>query len=155
MVNLPPPARARSSRAVTALERWLPLLAWMVLIYWLSAQPVVPHPGRAIGLHDHLVDYTAHAVLFGALTLLTWWALGDPGTPSLLLRRGRLAAALVWAVLYAASDELHQIAVPGRCATLPDWLADVAGILLAGATLWAWERRARRETPAKGTLDYV
>ena len=141
MIDLPQPASARSDRPCAAIVRWLPLLGWMILIYWLSAQPAVPHPGRAIGIRDQVVDYTAHALLFAALALLVWWPLGDPRALRLMPRTGRLGTALIFAALYAASDELHQIAVPGRYATLPDWLADMAGIVLVGALLWVWSLR--------------
>ena len=74
MIHAPQVRTVRRTAVIGA--RWLPLIAWMTLIFWLSAQPVVPHPGRAIGLGDHLVDYVAHAVLFGVLALCAWWALG-------------------------------------------------------------------------------
>ena len=132
------PARQASRLRTSALlaVRWGPLLLWMALIFWLSAQPVVPHPGRAVGLSDHLVDYVAHAVLFGVLALCAWWALGDARLARRLTGRRRLAAALGLAMLYAVSDELHQALVPGRCATIPDLLADGAGIAAGGLFLW-------------------
>ncbi len=131
-------------RAFGATRRWILLVAWMVLIFGLSAQPVVPHPGRALGIRDQVVDYTAHAGLFGVLALLAWWAVGDGHTLRRLPRTGRLAPALVLSALYAASDELHQSAVPGRHATLPDLLADLVGIALAGILALVLSRRAAR-----------
>ncbi|NLD71970.1 MAG: VanZ family protein [Chloroflexi bacterium] len=134
MIHAPQVRTLRRTAVIGA--RWLPLIAWMTLIFWLSAQPVVPHPGRAIGLGDHLVDYVAHAVLFGVLALCAWWALGDARLARRLTGRRRLAAALGLAMLYAVSDELHQALVPGRCATIPDLLADGAGIAAGGLFLW-------------------
>jgi len=59
--------------------------------------------------------------------------------------RLRNVAAGTMAGLYAVADELHQGAVPGRTSSLRDWLADMAGVALAMAAVWAWERwRARR-----------
>jgi hypothetical protein len=133
------PARQASRLRTSALlaVRWGPLLLWMALIFWLSAQPVVPHPGRAVGLSDHLVDYVAHAALFCALALWAWWALGGRGLAA--GRRIGMAAGL--ALLYALSDEAHQALVPGRFATLPDLLADAAGIAAAALALWPLARR--------------
>lgn len=39
-------------------------------------------------------------------------------------------AAFAGAVLYAASDEIHQLFVPGRCGLVKDVLIDAAGALL-------------------------
>jgi VanZ family protein len=136
MIPASPVSPLRTS--ARALVRWGPLLLWMALIFWMSAQPVVPHPGRAVGLSDHLVDYTAHAAFFGVLALWAWWALGDTG----LAPGRRLGAAGGLALLYALSDEAHQALVPGRYATLPDLLADAAGI--AGAVLFLWLLTRRR-----------
>lgn len=93
-----------------------------------------------MGISDYVVDYTAHAVQFAVLMTTICWAADAWGLPERkhLLLAGGLAA------LYAASDEVHQMFVPGRCATFPDWLADVAGIMAAGLVLSVWVRRRSR-----------
>jgi len=89
-----------------------------------------------MGLSDYLVDYTAHGVQYAVLTLLLWRAVRHlpPWGASPLLFAGAVAA------VYAGSDEIHQIFVPGRCATLVDWLADVAGVVAVSAAVAAWTR---------------
>ena len=137
------------------VSAWLPFLAWMALIYWFSDQPKLPHPGRQVGISDYLFDYSAHAFMFGMLTL--WGGLVIKCTP-FLARSVPLWASGGWAALYAASDEVHQIFVPGRWAKFSDWLADVLGVLLALGTLALWRhwlagwfvavrRRLRRLSP--------
>jgi VanZ family protein len=76
------------------------------------------------------VDKLVHLVLFGALAFSGRWA-GLPRAP--------LAALLV---LYAAVSELVQgLPVLDRSASVADWVADVAGVLL-GLLLWGvLERR--------------
>jgi VanZ family protein len=122
----------------------LPLLAWMAVIWWMSAQPAVPRMGEIMGVSDHLVDYTAHAVTFGLLTLFAYLAFRHgagsvPDNPWTAI-----LAAMAFAAAYAAVDEVHQAFVPGRWATLPDWLADVAGIALAGGLLQMRQMGLRR-----------
>jgi len=123
------------------LWRWLPLLCWMAFIYFLSDQPKLPHPARKLGLSDYVFDYGAHAFTFGVLTVLVWRVLRIErnGWPSWTTRMP-IRSAAVWAACYAASDELHQMFVPGRWAKLTDLIADGVGIAAAAGFIVLWER---------------
>lgn len=99
-----------------------------------SARPLGLEPPPLPGL-----DKLLHGVEFGILALLLRWSLAaarwapDP--------RGRDALAVTLAVVYGVSDELHQLLVPGRDASIWDALADAGGALLAIALarrLGAW-----------------
>jgi VanZ family protein len=46
-------------------------------------------------------------------------------------RRLYLFLAVIFCLIYAASDEMHQLFVPGRCCDFYDFLTDSAGIVLA------------------------
>ncbi len=113
------------------LLNWVPMLLWMAWIYWLSAQPKLPHPGRKAGISDYLFDYSAHAFVFGVLTFLAWrvFAARPCIFPAFVCRRPIVSAG-AFSALYAVVDEIHQSFVPGRWANLTDWLADMAGILI-------------------------
>ena len=89
--------------------RWAAALAWMGLIFFLSAQPDLPRPES--DWLDLLISGGAHFGLYGVLALLLCWSLGG----------GRRSMALAFgvALLYGISDELHQAFVPGR---VPDVL---------------------------------
>jgi hypothetical protein len=115
------------------LWRWLPLAAWMALIYWLSDQPVLPHPMRQYGISDFLYDSVAHGVTFGLLALLAYRALPGRGPAP-----WRWAA--LWALFYGLADEWHQSFVPGRTASLADLAMDAAGIAVAVALILVWRR---------------
>jgi VanZ family protein len=110
---------------------WLPTLAWMALIFYLSAQPDLPHPTR--GWAELFVSSAAHMVTFAVLAVLWLRTLG--GHP-----RARLLA-LILTFLYAISDEVHQAFVPGRTPDLLDLLCDGAGAMIA---LWVWTRVRHR-----------
>lgn len=121
----------QGSRRRSLLAAWLPVLAWMGLIFFLSAQPDLPRPPG--GVLVLLLSSLAHVVEYGVLAVLVARALG-PGPRA-------WPAALALVLLYALSDELHQAFVPGRTPDAWDIAADAAGALLA---LWAWTRlRAR------------
>ena len=132
-------------RIFDILFRWLPMILWMAWIFWLSAQPNLPHPARRIGLSDHLFDYAAHAFTFGVLAALIWRVLAP--------RRGWVLPASIFSppllsalfsTLYAISDEVHQAFVPGRWAKVSDWLADMVGILVVvGLIAWVDRHQVR------------
>ena len=116
-----PRALPGSGRRVLA---WLPAIAWAGLIFALSAQPnlrFVPDAGL-----DFFVRKLGHMGVFGILALLSWQALA--GTTAW---RRPWAWAFALAVLYAASDELHQGFVAGRHLSVLDVAIDAAGALLA------------------------
>ena len=51
--------------------------------------------------------------------------------------------SICWCSVYAASDELHQVFVPGRAGMWQDWLLDTAGALLGVAAVLLWRFRRR------------
>jgi VanZ family protein len=107
-------SRLRSSIAL----RWAAVIAWMGVIFFLSAQSKLPDltPGL-----PGLEEIGGHLTAYGVLAGLLWWALR--GT------RVRYPAtwALVLAVLYGATDEFHQSFVPGRDMSLSDLMVDLIG----------------------------
>lgn len=112
---------------------WIPPIALMALIFFLSAQPNL---SSGLGLIDLIGRKLVHMTEFGVLCLL-WWRAVSTTTH----RRRALPAAVVVAVLYAISDEFHQSFVDGRGASPVDVAIDTAGVAVA-ATLIARRRGA-------------
>lgn len=118
-------------------------IAWMVFIFSMSAQPAaestntslhvgrlvcsvfVPHyhrmsPDKQTALAkkiDHPVRKTAHATEYAILGILLCQAV--PGC--------RYLVALILSAAYAASDEFHQLFVPGRSGQITDVMIDTCG----------------------------
>ena len=118
----------RTSRAAHArrplLFGWLPVVVWAALIFLLSAQPDLRFvPDARL---DFVVRKLGHMGVFGILALLLWRALA--GTTAW---RRPCAWAFVLAVLYAATDELHQGNVAGRHLSAVDVGIDATGALIA------------------------
>lgn len=112
------------------LYRWLPVLAWMGFIFFLSAQPHLPNPAH--GWLAEALSLGAHATVFGVLAVLWQRALGRQPHAWLM--------ALGLTLLYALSDEFHQAFVPGRHPDPWDLLCDGLGAGL-GLVLWSkWQR---------------
>jgi VanZ family protein len=116
------------------LIRWGVVLAWMALIFFLSAQPDLPRPDS--GWLDLLVSSGAHLTLYGALALLLRWALGDGCWG--------MTVAFGLALLYGVSDEFHQSFVPGRVPDALDLASDGLGAALALAVWWGLRGKIRR-----------
>ena len=121
------PARVRSVATATPMKvfirYWVPVLAYVGLIFVVSAQPGLRPP-----LHFDNADKLAHFGEYGILGVLIVRALGTlrQGSP---LRAGLLAIAL--GVLIGTADELFQASVPGRDPSALDLLADTVGLTVA------------------------
>ncbi|MSX02948.1 MAG: hypothetical protein F2813_07285 [Actinobacteria bacterium] len=108
------------------LSRFLPPLALMGLIYFLSAQSDL---NSGLGTIDLIGRKILHATEYGVLFGLWWRAFNW---------RAPLAAAAI-AILWAASDEYHQLSVQGRHGTPVDVLIDSTGVLIAWLLI-RWRR---------------
>lgn len=114
-------SKVGGSPGVWRLLRWTPALLWMGLIFFLSAQPDLPHAPEP--WLDVVLKKAGHALLYGVLARLYLYALGKP-RPS--LPRVQFLALLL-AILYGISDEVHQAFVPGRTPSPWDVLIDGIG----------------------------
>ncbi|MDO9545352.1 MAG: VanZ family protein [Pelolinea sp.] len=127
------------------LIRWLPVLLWAAVIFAASANPT-PYqalPGSWVGpvapseaaapSRAELLGRFLHAGEYAVLAALTARALIWRSKA----RLSYLAAALGLAVLFALSDEVHQLYVPGRSFEVGDLALDGCGSLagLAGYAL--------------------
>ncbi len=129
------------SRLITA-RRWLPALAWMGIIFWLSSSAQTPG-----GIE--LPDKAVHFVIYAILGALLWWAVAPAGGGQQPAGAAAAAAVIfIVGALYGASDELHQLFVPGRTADIADWATDAVGIaaivLIALALSYRRARKDRR-----------
>ncbi len=105
---------------------WAPLALWAGAIVFVSSLSRPPTPRWEVPQLDKFAHLAEYAIL-GALLARA------------LLGAGRwrptqaLAAAIVAGALFGASDELHQLFVPGRFAEVLDFLVDALGVALGAA----------------------
>jgi VanZ family protein len=102
--------------------RWLPSIAMMGAIFFLSSLPSSRIPDY--GSLDFLIKKGGHAIGFGLLGLSYYFAL-----PRRLSRVYRGMTAFLMVVLFALSDEYHQSFVQGRTSSLRDVFIDSLGAL--------------------------
>ena len=111
---------------------WLPPLAYMALIYYLSSQSD-PIPQVTSVVWDKLL----HFVEYGALAvLLTRAMLGEGLTAGVAV-----VAAILLTSAYGATDEVHQSRVPQRQADVRDWIVDSIGAAAGAGIATTWRPR--------------
>ena len=99
---------------------WGPPVLYSLLIFYLSSISTVPQLPQNSDKVLHFTEYFVFAtLLWRAFGRGTFW----------FFKRSYAILTLCIGALYAASDEVHQLFVPGRTASVYDWIADVAGIL--------------------------
>ncbi len=130
----------RPSSRLAKGKRWGAALLWMALIFFLSSRSTLPGPDDP--LWNILLKKVGHFVVFGVLAWLYLRALRATHPAS--ERDHGIAWGL--ALLYAASDEIHQAFVPGRTPSPTDWLIDLAGATVALLIARQVQRSPREES---------
>ena len=111
------------------LLRYLPVIAWMTLIFTFSSQPNLPPSGGP--QVDFVVKKSAHIMEYMMLNLLWYFALAQKMPLN----------SLLFSLIFAFTDEIHQLFVPGRTGTIRDVFIDLGGIsvmsvLIVKLQLW-------------------
>ena len=141
---------AEGNKQAMPLARWLyflPAFLFMGAIWWMSSHPV-PETVHAWPVLDemkltHLIEYSLLALL---------WLIGFFGSAP---RRPEVVYPLTVCLtfLWGISDEIHQIFVPSRTATISDALTDLVAAVIcvelhfALTTLARRRRQHRRSSP--------
>ncbi|MBR5515267.1 MAG: VanZ family protein [Clostridia bacterium] len=136
-------------RIIIIILLWALVFSCMVLIFTMSSEPAVVssetsgntlrailkivYPGfrdleeseqqPIIDKYQHFIRKTAHFTVYTLLGILVSLAMAQH-TKSFLL------PSYLIGTLYAVSDEIHQLYVPGRSGQISDVLLDSAGVLL-------------------------
>jgi len=130
------------------IKRWFPLILWLGVIFFFSANPdpyrflptawlkpfnvsdkSISNLDEVVGILVHLSEY----FILGFLLFRTW-------TWDRSIKQNDFTWVLVFVFLFALSDEIHQVFVPGRAFQFLD-----LGLDMIGATLGAlcFRRRTR------------
>jgi VanZ family protein len=117
--------------------RWAALLAWMGLIFFLSAQSQLPNLTPSA---PSIEEVGGHLFVYFVMALLLRWALAGAGV------RHPNCWALGLCALYGISDEFHQSFVPNRVPSIGDWTNDVLGTG-AALLLTSWLRARLKPRP--------
>ena len=131
------------------LSRWLPVFLWAGIIFILSndTNPYSHIPNLFYSwlwwtklFGQSLIFYlggAAHFFEYAVLSILVARAMLWEGNYS----RGRLFTVYYLTLLFAFTDEFHQLFTPGRAFQLVDLLLDAFGALLGLGLYLLWARR--------------
>jgi VanZ family protein len=106
-----------------SIKYWLAVFLYAALIFYLSSIPAYQIPQNL-----PLSDYFLHMVEYLPFGFLVFKAIKKTNTT--LSVKKVFIASLLTVILYAISDELHQLFVPGRCASVWDFASDAIGALI-------------------------
>ena len=125
---------------------WSCTLIWMGIIFYLSSQPATQSAHLSTGVKNELLSILAHCIPgienmeFRSLDFyirknahfIAYFILGTLTLFALVQSEARKPAnlALLICLLYAISDEFHQLFIPGRSGQFRDVLIDGAGAVL-------------------------
>ena len=87
---------------------------------------------------DRIARKLAHVMEYAVLAPVLYYTLRPSAAHGWHARSGLLS--ILGSALFAASDELHQLYVPGRNASVRDWFIDMAGVLLGISAAYLWAR---------------
>ncbi len=112
----------------TRFKLWASVVLYMAAIFYVSGLSDPPVPAGT--------DKSLHGLVYFGLAIVVLRALVGGQPRRIDLRRATIAFLMT--VAYAATDEVHQMFVPGRTADVFDLLADAGGAIVGAAACWAW-----------------
>jgi VanZ family protein len=123
---------------------YLPPVLWAGAIFWNSSRTHLSFP--KLGFQS--IDKLAHFGVYFILGYLILRAFSAGARKEINWKKSLLLITL--GAVYGASDEWHQMFVPGRQADAADWMADFIGIIFGHAafrwvSLRAKNRRVRSD----------
>ncbi|WP_066372477.1 VanZ family protein [Neobacillus fumarioli] len=146
---------------------WLLVIIWMAVIFSLSAETSAQSDSLSMGItkkivkllekvtgqtkvniedFNHIIRKCAHFSIYLVLGLLVMNAVRNTELPI----RSKLILTILICIVYAASDEFHQIFVSGRGPQITDVLIDSCGACLGTGIYYGGWRKWRKRA---GKLD--
>lgn len=157
---------------------WAAIIVWMAIIFYLSHEPastsrelstglmneiftfigkIAPASEIDAGMFHHLLRKSAHFFAYSALGIFSFAAFLLSGASGYR----RIFMALGLCVMFAISDEVHQLFVPGRSGEIRDVLIDSAGagvgigVALLVKKIVGMKRKQRLKTPESSSLHHM
>ncbi len=108
-----------------------PVILWALALFLQSSIPGDDIPELGLLKHDKII----HFLIYVIFAFVVHRAVRNQSLFPFLARHHYVATLLIVS-LYGAGDEWHQAFVPGRDASVFDWLADTGGGMVYLAGYW-------------------
>lgn len=108
---------------IVVFFHWLAVLCYAGVIFFLSSLPGTTLPQQLV-----LSDFTLHIIEYLPLGFLMARAMQHTKASS--SKKAMFLLCCILAIVYAISDEIHQLFVPGRQASPFDLIADSIGAFI-------------------------
>lgn len=105
------------------LLRYAPVIIWMCLMFFFSSQSNLPVNGTAT--EDFLSKKLAHVLEYMVLQFFMYRAVGKKS----------VAKSFLYSLIFAFTDEIHQLFIPTRTGRLRDVGIDSIGIILSSIVI--------------------
>ncbi|TBR17747.1 hypothetical protein EPO66_02140 [bacterium] len=112
------------NKAKIMFKLWSPVFGWCTLIFYFSG---IPNLNSGLGVWDIVLRKCAHMTEYFILAFLFYRAL--KGTFILSFKTLIFITAAL-SLLYAVSDEVHQLFIVSRSGNIRDILIDFTGIII-------------------------
>lgn len=99
------------------LLRYAPVTLWMIMMYIFSSRSDLPASGSLT--EDFITKKIAHVLEYFVLMFLMFRAVGEKS----------IARAFLYSLIYAFTDEIHQLFIPYRTGKLRDVGIDSIGLI--------------------------
>ena len=100
---------------------WLPVYVYAGLIFYLSSRPYVPSRIAGVILNSsilHMIEYAILSILLSRAFI---------NSKNTIFKENAIHLAIIIAILYGVTDEIHQYLVPGRVFSALDIVANGIG----------------------------
>lgn len=98
---------------------------------------------------DYPVRKAAHAAEYAVLGMLIYGTLLSSGWKK--SPKFQLLISILLGAIYAVSDEIHQLFVPGRAGMITDVLIDTAGVMLGTVLIYSLTSRREKKQKSEKT----
>lgn len=126
---------------VKKIEPIITLLIWSAIIFYFSNIPGL-RSAYVDDLTDFILRKTAHIIEFALLTLLSYRV----GRLLFNKKNNAMLGAVFYNILYAISDEIHQIYVVARQGKILDVGIDAIGIFIVAIFLLVIQRYTEKQS---------
>lgn len=134
------------------LKYFIPAICWMIFIFIMShtngndsssqsnfiAKLILEFINIDHNTLTFMIRKIAHMSEYAILLLFIYYGLYKTSTYKYLL-----STTLLITFIYACSDEIHQLFIPGRSGQLIDVLIDTSGALIMILIIYLWQERKK------------